>query len=44
MYQIISIVEKENIFFVVFNKISKKELARYSSYEEAFQDILGRQS
>lgn len=44
MYQIISIVEGESTVFVVFNKISKKELSRYSSYQEAFQDILGRQS
>ena len=44
MYQIISIVEGESTIFVIFNKISKKELARYSTYEEAFQDILGRQS
>jgi hypothetical protein len=44
MYQIISVLDNENTIFVVFNKISKKELARYSSYAEAFQDILSRQS
>lgn len=42
MYKIVSIVDGESTIFVVFNKISKKELARYSTYEEAFQDIIGR--
>lgn len=42
MYRIISIVDGESTIFVVFNNISKKEVARYSTYEEAFQYILAR--
>ena len=42
MYKIISLVEGESTIFVVFNNISKKEVVRYSTYEEAFQYILGR--
>ena len=43
MYKIITLVEEESTIFVVFNNISKKEVARYSTYEEAFQHILSRQ-
>ncbi len=43
MYKIISIVDGESIIFVVFNNISKKEVARYDNYEAAFQYVLGRQ-
>lgn len=42
MYKIISIVENESTIFIVLNKISKKEVARYSTYEEAFQYVLAR--
>jgi hypothetical protein len=28
--------------FIVYNKFSRSELARYSTYEEAFQDMLSR--
>lgn len=43
MYKILSLVDGESIIFVVFNNITKKEVARYDNYESAFQYILGRQ-
>lgn len=43
MYKIITLVEEESTIFVVFNNISKKEVARYDNYEAAFQYILGHQ-
>ena len=43
MYKIISLVDGESTIFVVFNNISKKEVARYDNYKDAFQYVLGRQ-
>ena len=35
-------LEDESVEYIIYNIIKKREVARYSSYEEAFQDILGR--
>jgi hypothetical protein len=43
MYKIITMtLEDESVEYVIYNVIKKREVARYSSYEEAFQDIIGR--
>jgi hypothetical protein len=43
MYKIITMtLEDESVEYVVYNVIKKREIARYLSYEEAFQDIIGR--
>ena len=43
MYKIITMtLEDESVEYIIYNIIKKREVARYSSYEEAFQDILGR--
>lgn len=35
-------LEDESTEYVVYNIIKKKEVARYSTYEEAYEDLLGR--
>jgi len=42
MYKIISVVDGDTTIFMVFNKLTKKEIARYFTYEEALQDLLSR--
>jgi hypothetical protein len=43
MYKIITMtLEDESVEYIIYNIIKKREVARYSTYEEAFQDIIGR--
>jgi len=42
MYKIITITESDIQYFVVFNVITKLEVARYETYDEAFKDVLAR--
>ena len=43
MYKIIAVpLEGGSVDYIVYNIIKKKEVARYSTYEEAYQDVIGR--
>ena len=43
MYKIVTIVlEDESIEYIIYNIIKKREVARYSTYEEAYSDLIGR--
>jgi hypothetical protein len=43
MYKILTAKLKDgSIEYIVYNVIKNREVARYLSYEEAFQDMLGR--
>jgi hypothetical protein len=43
MYKIVTItLEDESVEYIIYNIIKKKEVARYATYEEAYEDILGR--
>lgn len=42
MYKIVTITEDDVQYFIVFNVVTKLEVSRYDTYEEAFKDILAR--
>jgi hypothetical protein len=43
MYKILTITLEDNsIEYIIYNIIKNKEVARYSTYEEAYFDIIGR--
>ena len=42
MYKIITITEDGVQYYVVFNNITKLEVARYETYDEASKDVLAR--
>jgi hypothetical protein len=43
MYRILTATLEDNsIEYIVYNIIKKKEVARYSTYEEAYSDLIGR--
>jgi hypothetical protein len=42
MYTILKITTDEVDKFIVYNKLTNLEVARYSTYREAFQDLLSR--
>jgi hypothetical protein len=35
-------LEDESVEYVIYNIIKNKEVARYSTYEEAYNDLIGR--
>jgi hypothetical protein len=35
-------LEDESVEYVIYNIIKKREVARYSTYDEAYADIIGR--
>ncbi len=42
MYVIVKISNDGVDEFIVYNKLTNSEVARYSTYDEAFQDLLSR--
>lgn len=43
MYKIINFTDADGItHYIVYDKVKKKELARYATYYEAFLDVKGR--
>ena len=42
MYKIITITEDNVKYYVVINNITKREVARYNTYQEAVLDITAR--
>ena len=43
MYKIITITDSDgNTIFIVYDKLTNKEVSRYLSYDEAYKDVLGR--
>ena len=42
MYTIIKVVNGEVEEFAVYSRISRSEVARYSTYAEALEDVLSR--
>jgi hypothetical protein len=44
MYIILKTTKNDIDQFVVYNKISRAAVATYSTYAEAFQDVLSRRS
>lgn len=43
MYKIVNFTDADgNTVFIVYDKVKKKELARYATYLEAFLDVKGR--
>jgi hypothetical protein len=42
MYKIIKAIIDETEQFIVYNKLTRSEVARYSTYDEAFKDLLSR--
>jgi hypothetical protein len=42
MYTILKITTDEVDEFIVYNKLTNLEVARYSTYSEAFRDLLAR--
>lgn len=42
MYTILKIIIDGVEEFIVYNKMTKSEIARYATYDEAFRDILTR--
>jgi hypothetical protein len=42
MYKIIKTIVDDVEQFIVYNKITRSEVARYSTYEEAFKDLLSK--
>lgn len=42
MYKIVKITEGESDVYVVINNITKREVARYNTYQEAVLDITAR--
>jgi hypothetical protein len=43
MYKILTLtLEDETVEYIVFNIIKNIEMARYSTYEEAYSDLIGR--
>ena len=43
MYKILTVkLEDDSIEYVIYNIIKNKEVARYSTYDEAYADIVGR--
>jgi hypothetical protein len=42
MYKIVTITEDNVQYYVVLNVVTKLEVSRYDTYEEAFKDVLSR--
>lgn len=43
MYRIITTKDENDVItYIVYNSVSKKELAQYETYAEAHADIMGR--
>jgi hypothetical protein len=43
MYKILTAtLEDDSVEYIVYNIIKNKEVARYSTYEEAYLDVVGR--
>lgn len=43
MYKILTAtIEDDSIEYIVYNIIKNIEVSRYSTYEEAYEDMLGR--
>ena len=43
MYKILTATLEDNsVEYIVYNIIKNKEVARYSTYDEAYEDIIGR--
>lgn len=42
MYIILKTSNDDTAEFIVYNKLTRLEVARYSTYDEAFQDLLSR--
>jgi hypothetical protein len=42
MYIILKMITDDIEEFIVFNRITNSEVARYSTYDEAFKDLLSR--
>jgi hypothetical protein len=42
MYVILKITTDDLDEFIVYNKLTNSEVARYSTYDEAFKDLLSR--
>lgn len=42
MYVILKITTDEVDEFIVYNKLTESEVSRYSTYDEAFKDLLSR--
>jgi hypothetical protein len=43
MYKIVKFIDEyDQAFYIVYDKVKRKELARYATYLEAFNDVRGR--
>lgn len=43
MYKILTVILEDDVTeYVVYNVIKNKEVARYSTYKEAYADVMGR--